>query len=346
MRKLKAYILFFMIACFGYSQDTQFSQYFSASLFLNPAFAGVYNFPSVHMNHKRQLQSVDVINELTQVSFIFPIKPGGPLERSIGGIGLMAYNERNGINGVFQNSAAFVTYAQNFKFGILSSDIITFAVQAGYENRSLNFSDLSWGSQYNPFYGFDDTLPTPVTEFDDTKGSLVVNAGFMYYYNPDRNYLLYRYSAFSGFSATNVNGPNKSFNVQNATPEPMLLKYNGGVEVKFNKLYVTPSLLFLYLRRNYQFNAGLNFAYSPRADRYRSRGNQVLFGAWYRFRDSFIFMGGVKMSSLVIRASYDLNSNLFVQERTVDIAQNSFELSIQYHLTNNSGYRKLSNPLF
>ena len=328
------------------AQDTQFSQYFSASLFLNPAFAGVYNDPSLHMNHKRQLQGVDVLNELTQVSFIFPIKPGGNYERSVGGFGLMAYNERTGINGVFQNSAAFATYAHNFKFGILSSDILTVGVQAGYENRSLNFSSLAWGSQYNPFFGFDDTLPIPVTEFDTQKGTMIVNLGVMYYYNPNRNYLLYQYSAFSGFSATNVNRPNKSFSVDSKSVEPMLIKYNGGIEAKFNRLYVTPSLLFLYLRGNFQFNAGVSYAYSPSADRYRSRGNQILFGVWYRFKDSYIFMGGIKFASMAIRASYDLNSNLFVSDRTVNISQNSFEISIQYHISKNAGYRRISNPLF
>lgn len=346
MRKLLLYISICLNSVFLLGQDTQFSQYYSASLFLNPAFAGVYNDPSLHMNHKRQVQSVDVISELTQVSFIFPIKPGGKLERSVGGFGLMAFNERNGLNGVFQNSAAFLNYAHNFKFGILSSDILTVGVQVGYENRSLNFSELAWGSQYNPFFGFDDTLPIPVTEFDDRKGTLVANAGIMYYYNPDRNYLLYGYSAFSGISATNLNRPNKSFNLDSGSPEPMLIKYNGGIEAKFNKLYFTPSLLFLYLRGNYQFNAGLNVAYAPKAGRYRARGNQLLFGTWYRFRDSFIFMGGVRLSSLAIRVSYDLNSNLFVAQKAIDFAQNSFEISIQYHISNNDGYRKISNPLF
>lgn len=347
MRNRIVHILSLCLVTVGlYGQDTQFSQYFAASLFLNPGFAGVYNDPSLHMNHRMQVQNSDAVNELTQVSFIFPLKPRGRLERSIGGIGVMAYTEKSGINGVFQNNAAFLNYAHNFKFGILDSDILSVGVQAGYETRSLNFSALRWGSQYNPFFGFDDTLPVPVTEFDDQKGTLIVNAGLMYYYNPGRNYLLYRYSAFSGFSATNVNRPNKSFNVENSSPEPMLIKYNGGVEIKFNKLYATPSLLFLYLRGNWQFNAGLNFAYSPGAERYRSKGNQILFGAWYRVRDSFIFMGGVKLSSLAIRASYDLNTKLFVAERGVDIAQNAFEISIQYNISKNVGYRRISNPLF
>ena len=346
MKKIGIYISILLLFRVAQAQDTQFSQYFSASLFLNPAFAGVYNEPALHMNHKRQVQSVDVINELTQVSFIFPLKPGGAYERSIGGIGLMAYNERSGINGVFQNSAAFLTYAHNFKFGLLSSDIVTLAVQAGYENRSLNFSSLAWGSQYNPFFGFDDTLPIPVTEFDNQKGTVIVNAGFMYYYNPTKNYLLYTFSAFSGFSATNVNRPNKSLNVTSESTEPILWKYNGGVEAKFNKLFVTPSLLFLYLRKSVQFNAGISFAYSPNQNKYQSKGSQILFGTWYRFKDSYIFMGGVTFSSMTIRASYDLNSNLFISDRAVDISQPSFEISIQYNISKNTGYRKISNPLF
>lgn len=349
MNKVFAYIaVFTILPFFAKSQDTQFSQYFSASLFLNPAFAGVYNDPSLHMNYKKQLQTLDIFTELTQVSFVFPIKQPGRADRSIGGFGLMAFSEESGITGspVIQNSAAFLTYGHNFKFGILSSDIITIGIQAGWETRRQSFSDLNWGSQYNPFFGYDDTLPTPVTEFDTSIGVAVVNAGIMYYYNPERNYLLYSYSAFSGFSVTNLNGPNKSFNVQSSSPEPRRWKYNGGVEIKINKLYTTPSLLFLYQGGSVQFNTGLHFAYVPKADRYKARGSQLLVGTWYRFKDSFIFMGGVKFSSMAIRASYDLNTKLFAQNIDVQIAQPAFEISIQYSLSKNQGYRRVSNPLF
>lgn len=349
MKKFRVSIWLCFLCNVLFAQNTQFSQYYSAALFLNPGFAGVYNHPSVHLNHKRQVQNVDIVNELTQISLIYPIRPkNSTIERPIAGFGIMAFEERAGIDGIFQTSGAFFTYAHNFKFGILSSDILSVGVQVGYENQALSLSSLAWGSQYNPFFGFDETLPAPVTEFDDQTGALVVNGGIMYYYNPGRNYLLYRYSAFSGFSATNLNGPNKSFSTISDSPEPMLLKYNGGVEIKLKKLYVTPSLLFLYLRGNYQFNAGLNFAYSPRSDRYRSVGSsKLLFGAWYRLRDSFILMGGFQYQSLAVRASFDMNSNLFAQERFVDIAQNSFEISIQYHLVRGrGGYRRVSNPLF
>ncbi|WP_421763594.1 PorP/SprF family type IX secretion system membrane protein [Ekhidna sp.] len=329
-----------------FAQDAQFSQYFAASLYLNPAFSGIYNDPSVHLNHKRRLQSVDVINELTQVSFIFPIKPNGQFEQSIGGAGIMAFNEKSGFQGVYERNSVFVNYAHNMKFGLLASYLISVGAQVGYEIRRLNFSNLAWGSQYNSFYGFDSRLPVPVTEFNDQQQNLVVNAGIMYYYNPERNYLLHKYSAFVGVSATNLNRPNTSYSTDNESMEPILLKYNGGFQLKFNKIFVTPSILYLYIRQNQQFNAGVNFAYVPNANDYQAKGTQLLFGTWYRLRDSFIFVGGIKFSSLAVRVSYDLNSTLFVPEKNIDLAQHSMEISIQYSLSKGLDLKRISNPLF
>lgn len=335
-----------IIIIFTYGQEAQFSQYYAASLYLNPGFNGIYNDVSLHMNHKRQLQTGEIINELTQVSFIFPIKPKGSIEQSVGGAGIMAFQEKSGFQGIYERKSVFLNYAHNLKFGLLSSYLISVGVQAGFEMRELNFSGLTWGSQYNPYFGYDNTLPLPITEFDAQKQNFVVNAGVMYYYNPERNYLLYRYSGFVGVSATNLNRPNTSFTVAEESTDPILLKYNGGLELKFNKLFVTPSLLFLYLSRNYQYNAGLNIAWVPEADGYSAKGMQLLFGSWYRLRDSFIFMGGVKMGQLTVRASYDLNSKLFVSDNNVNFTQNSMEISLQYNLSKGDQFRKASNPLF
>ena len=168
-----ATILFLISSMLLNGQEAQFSQYYAASLYLNPGFSGIYNDASIHMNHKRQLQSVDVINELTQVSFIFPIKPNGPYERSIGGAGIMAFNEKSGFRGVYERSSIFANYAHNIKFGLLSAYLVSIGVQVGYELRKLDFSNLSWGSQYNPFFGYDNTLPIPVTEFNDQQNTIV-----------------------------------------------------------------------------------------------------------------------------------------------------------------------------
>jgi len=298
------------------------------------------------MNHKRQIQTGDVINEITQVSLIFPIKPKGSIEQSIGGFGLMAFNEKRGFQGIDETNSVFLNYAHNLKFGLLNSYLLSLGIQAGYRIRGLEYSSLAWGSQYNQYLGFDDALPAPVNEFDNRKENFILNAGFMYYYNPERNYLLYQYSGFFGISATNLNRPNTSFTVDEESIDPIQLKYNGGIEFKLNKLYVTPSLLFLYLSRLWQYNAGLNFVWAPDADRFDLSGPQLLMGAWYRLRDSFIFMGGVKVKQLTVRASYDMNSKLFLPETNVNFTQPSMEISLQYNFSSGDGLRRASNPLF
>lgn len=345
MRKIITTISLALVSCSLLAQEAQFSQYYAASLYLNPGFNGIYNDMSVHMNHKRQLQTGEIINELTQVSLILPIKPKGQ-KKSIGGAGIMAFNEKSGFQGIYERNSVFLNYAHNLKFGLLTSYLVSIGIQAGYEIRKLNFSKLTWGSQYNPYFGFDNTLPIPVTEFDSQKQNFIVNAGVMYYYNPERNYLLYNYSGFVGISATNVNRPNTSFSVAEESREPMLIKYNGGIEFKFNKLFATPSLLFLYLNRTYQFNAGLNMAWVADADRYRAKGTQLLFGVWYRLRDSFIYMGGVKVKQLTIRASYDMNTKLFFADQDLDFFQNSMEISLQYNFSSGTSAKRASNPLF
>lgn len=344
MRKLTTIFLISFFTC-SFGQE-QFSQYYAASLYLNPGFNGIYNDIALHMNHKRQLQTEEVITELTQVSFIFPIKPASKTERSIGGAGIMAFKEKSGIEGIYDRTSIFLNYAHNFKFGTLDGYLLSIGGQIGYDVRRLNYNSLQWGSQYNPFFGFDNSKPVPVSEFDAQKQSVIINGGAMYYFNPDRNYLLFNYSGFIGIAATNLNRPNTSFTVSEETSDPILIKYNGGIELKFNKLFVTPSLLFLYLSKNYQYNVGLNMSWAPDADRYAATGTQLLFGTWYRFRDSFIIMGGIRVNQFTVRASYDMNSDLFVPNRDINITPNSVEISLQYSFTNSNAIKKFSNPIF
>ena len=186
----------------------------------------------------------------------------------------MVYSEISGPNGIQQIDGVFANYAHNFKFGVLSAYVISFGVQVGYEQRQLSFDNTQSGSQYNKYYGFDDSLLGIGSEFNDQSGSPIVNVGFMYHYNPDRNYLLYKYNAFAGVSLTNANRPNISSSVIGSNDvAPMLLKYHGGIEFKLNKIFVTPNILAFYKRSwtNTQFNAGINISYVPNANLYPVR---------------------------------------------------------------------------
>ncbi len=334
------------------AQETQFSQYYTASLYLNPAFAGVYGSPNFSLNYRQQQPGALTKDVLMQASFVFPITVGDFSEQ-IGGVGVTAFNSQRGLNGIEEITGFYLSYAHNFELGIASPDLIIIAAQGGMENVSATFSELSWASQYSPYIssGYDSSLPIPVTEFDERSSSIVANAGIIYFYNRERNYLLYRYSAFSGLSVTNINRPDKSLNKDNQYIPPILYKYHGSMEFKLGSLYLMPSILALFHASDFLFNGGFYVSYPTEINRgfsLDSRGLELILGTWYRFRDSFIFILGFNNDQVGARISYDLNTQILANQANDlrGIQQPAFEISLQYNLNRSSRLRKVSNPLF
>lgn len=330
----------------SFGQELQFSQFFSSSLYLNPAFSAIYVEPSLFVNYRRPLDNGIIYNETSQISMSLPVLMNEAENLPRGGVGIMAYNNQSGYEGIFKISGIFLNYGHNFSIGRLSTEVIALGVQFGYENYRVNFSDLRWGSSYNPYYGYDDSITTPTSEFDDETNHPIVNAGIMYYYNRQRNFTLYNYSAFSGFAITNLNRPDKTFVKDGKAQAPMLFKYHGGFEFKVRKFNILPNILVQYQSRNFTADGGIYTWYSFHENTFGTGQDiKLVGGAWYRLRDSFIFLAGINYNSLSVKASYDLNSNLFY-DYEVGYSRNTFELSLQYVLRKESRVRKISNPLF
>ncbi len=350
------YISIFLILSIcsaAFTQQVQFSQYYSASLHLNPAIAGIYQEPSFHISYRQQVSdrsNEGVVNNLSQASIILPVKKKGRMKKMLGGFGAMVYNNSAGLEGVFTTNGAFINYAQNIYIGALEGETIIVGAQIGYEQTSLAFSKLIWGSQYSPFVGTDPTKPAPVTEFDGQVGYPVINLGAMYYFNKERNFLLYRYSAFSGFVVTNINRPNTA--LVSSGPESrqkLLYKYHGGFEFKLSKFDFMPSILGTIQNGIFQFNGGGTVAYSlKKMKRYTvsNRGLKLAGGAWYRLRDSFIVYLGFRSPIFNAGISYDMNTKVFFDSGNLFQTQPSVELSMQYFLYKGGRIRRVANPLF
>ncbi len=357
MKKILTISLFLVSQCI-LGQTVQFSQYYSASLHLNPAVAGIYQEPSFHASHRRQIseKGTQVVNNLSQASVILPIKSKGRFQKMFGGVGAMAYREDAGVPGVYVTNGFFVNYAHNIYLGRLEGETIIVGAQLGYEQRNFQVSDLIWGSQYSPFVGTDITAPTPVSEFDDQVGYPIVNFGAMYYFNKERNFLLYRYSAFSGLVISNITRPNTAFvSSGDLARQRIVLKYHGGFEFKLEKFDFMPSILGTIetkkgnLFNNFQFNGGGTVAYSLQNEkRYTvsNRGTKLAAGAWYRLRDAFIFYIGFRSPVLNAGISYDMNSKLFFEDQNLPTVRPSFEVSVQYFMYQNTRSRRSGNPLF
>ncbi len=330
----------------AFAQEIQFSQYFSTSTYLNPAFAAIYVDPTFTVNYRKPLDNDILYNETNQVSGTIPLLINAADNLPRAGVGFMAYTNKSGFQGIFNTTGAMASYAHNFSMGALNTEVIAIGGQIGYENYRVSFSDLNWGSNYNPFYGYDDEQQTPVTEFDESTSHLIINAGVIYYYNRERNMNIYNYSAFSGFAVTNLNRPDKSFAKSGKNRAPMLYKYHGGVEFRVDRVNILPNILMQYERGNFTFDGGVFLWYSLKKNNFGNKKDvKLVVGSWYRLLDSFVFLAGINYEAFSFKASYDLNSELFYNN-PINYSQNHVELSIQYTISKETRMRKISNPLF
>ncbi|MBV6642874.1 MAG: PorP/SprF family type IX secretion system membrane protein [Cyclobacteriaceae bacterium] len=344
----KATILLLSVLCFisVEAQEDDFSQFMLSSIYMNPAYASSYTDLALNLNYKRQdLREASI--QTSQVSLVFPLKLD-QVSDNVAGIGLMAFNQTID-DGLYAENGIYLTYSQNFTLGLLGSDLIAVGVQGGYARSAFTPSNFKWGSQFSQyvFDGYNTFVPAPVTEFDNSANRLTFNVGAMYYYNRKRNYLLHNYSAFSGIAIYNVNKPNDAFSFDKSGRK-MIIKYHGGMEVRTGNLYVLPNVLFQVTRGTVSTIVGFHFAYSfVSTARFtsNSKGFQLLLGSWYRLRESFSFLGGLQWNTLAIRGSYDLNSNLFVDDQAIDVTP-AFELSLVYFLSGDQTLRKMNNALF
>lgn len=341
----KLFISFLFIASLGVkAQDLQFSQFFGTSLYLNPAFSAVYVDPTVFINYRRPANTAAMSSQASQISATYPllIDPAENTPRA--GAGVMAYSIQDGPQGIFKKTGILLNYAHNFSIGALNTEVIAVGIQGGYENLRLDVGGLSSPSDYSPY---SDENGIGGLSINEAVAHPIINAGIMYYYNRERNFNIYNYSAFSGFAVTNLNRPNISFStIGGASKAPMLLKYHGGIEFKAGKMNIMPNILVQFepQQGNFQADGGIFSVYSV-GGRYNPVKVKLIAGAWYRLRDAFILLGGINYNALSIKVSYDMNTNLFF-DKNVEVSTNFLELSLQYNIANKDAIRKISNPLF
>lgn len=345
------------------AQQVQFSQYYSASLHLNPAIAGIYLSPSFHIGYRRQVSgsqttggSERFINDLSQASLILPINKKRAFGMPSGGIGIVLYTNGAGPAGGIKTNGIMVNYAHNIQVGpVRGKETVILSLQTGYEQMRLVTDNLRWGSQYNPYLNgsFDRNLPVPFLDgFTQSPGYPIVNFGAMYYWNIERNFHTYRYSAFSGFTVNNINQPKSSFlSVDEEATINMFYKYHGGFEFRFRSFDFLPTILGTYTNGVIRFNAGGTIAYDLQdTKRFVSSNNgmKLAFGIWHKWKDSFIFYGGFRSASLNIGLSYDLSTKEFIDDSDLINFGAATELTLQYFFVKNSkkSRRSSANPLF
>jgi len=284
IRKLCILLFILLITGFGgFAQDHMYSQFFNSPIYLNPALTGQFQ-GDLRMNliYRNQFTSVPGSFNYLSASIDYNIPKFG------GGLGLLITRSSEGTAFLTTNNIAG-TYA----YSVGSQDfVLSFGLQAGIANNSINWNNLIFGDQIDPRYGYipGSTSSAELPEFNNK-----------YYFDSGAGINLVAGEFDLGGAVMHLNTPNVSFT---GTPSklPMRLTLHGSYRLDLNtqdnndeydKSYLIPSIVYYGQSASQSYSVGFQY----------KRPN-ISAGLWYRSGGA-----GGGPSSVVLSLIFDIFIN-------------------------------------
>lgn len=299
--KIKIFILIIFLGVVKdtLAQDPQFSQFYAAPIYYNPAFAGSSFRDRVVVNYRNQWPSLPgkFVTYAASYDHFF--------RKYNNGIAIMATTDKAGTGNLRSSSLAGI-YAHQLE---LSSKWMARAgIQLGYGFRSMDYYGLTFGDQLN-----EAGIPLPTEDNTSNRHDNIT------YFDAGTGFLLYSENLWVGVSAHHLNRPNQSV-IEERALLPMRFAVNAGYKIPIldnkrrglNSLEpeksVTPAILYKHQGEFDQLDAGLYVHYAP-----------IVLGVWYRGlpviknykrgiynHDAVVVLVGYKMPNISFAYSYDL----------------------------------------
>ena len=297
----------------AYGQHYQFSQFYSAPAYLNPAFTGANVCSRVNLNYRNQWAGIPGGFTTYQVSV------DHTLARYKSGVGLQVFKDKAGLNGL---STTQVNFLYAYETRINKKIMGRAGISAGTSQRKVDYSAFTFGDQIARNDGgssLDQLRSSSVRYFDGAAGILVFSN-----------------SAWGGLSAAHINQPNQSL-TGDVSRLPVEYKLHGGYKWVLDEAAAgralpddhSVTIAFNY-KKQAKFNQ-LDFGAYYNKD-------MIVLGCWYRgipiFKptkyylnnDALVFLVGLSVAKCKIGYSYDLTLSKLTNANT----NGSHELSMTY----------------
>jgi type IX secretion system PorP/SprF family membrane protein len=246
------------------SQDPQYSQFYAAPLYLNPAFAGSSQQGRLGLNYRNQWPSIDA-NFTTFSAFA-----DFYLEDYNSGFGAIMTRDLANALGL-QNT----TFGLQYAYQLQLTKKISFrpGVQVAVNSRSLNYSKLIFGDQIDPVTG----SIRPGTGENLSTGPTVIY--------PDLSFggLFYSARGWLGVAGSHLTRPNQSLTGSEDRLPTKFSAHAGwkfyltpgtmgeGYSLKSQERSITPAFQYRHQGKFDQMDVGLYFTMEP-----------LVIGMWYR----------------------------------------------------------------
>ncbi|RZS95156.1 PorP/SprF family type IX secretion system membrane protein [Cecembia calidifontis] len=321
MKKLLLCFSFLVIASFGKAQDIQFSQFYAAPIYLNPAFAGSSEMTRFGVNFRNQWPGLE--HSLNAYSayfdhYFFNLNSG---------IGLIVNGMNETVAGL---STTEVGLAYSYRVQLGFNSFLRFGGQASFFSRDANMNQFIFESQIDRGTG----------SVGDQSGELLGLDSRHRYVDYHFGMLFNNEFGWLGLSAHHITQPNISFIDDQISRWPMKISAHGGLKFDLsggsvrNFMNNSQGQRELVLAFNYkhqdpfnQLDLGAQFNLQP-----------VVFGLWYRGlpnlgnalpnNESLIGLVGFSLGNgLDIGYSYDFTLSPLGQANTGGAHEVSMRLS-------------------
>lgn len=313
MRKILIVIIYSIHISILYCQDPQYSQYYSAPLLLNPAFAGSSECYRAGANTRIQWPGLN--RSFNTYSVFFDAN----LKSLRSGLGIVAVHDNIGTARLSTNeiSAMYSYYVSVHKHANLR-----FGIQGTYASRNADYSSLIFEDQFNGELLLNGSTADQIVNYSNTQyldfsGGVVLFGDELYWI---------------GFSAHHLNRPDQSF-YMGESRLPIKYSLHGGYNFVFEKGMGFKRGEFMRLIPTFHYKAQGKFDQLD-VGVYMIE-HRYLFGILYRGlvikqhenirnNDAVTLHFGYQFSHLEVHYSYDITTSRLGYENTFG----SHEISI------------------
>ena len=291
----KLLILLMYCSSFAHAQDPEFSQYYAAPLYLNPAFAGTSVDHRFIANYRNQWPSISQAFETYAFSYDYN------LSQYNSGLGVLVMADKAGSANL--KSTQF-NFQYSYKVQMSDKLILSSGLNFGLGSRSIDFNKLIFYQQLD-FSQNSDNIPPPPSN---------LNVAGQTYFDFGGGLLVYSRKVWLGFSMAHLNRPNRSL-LNEETEIPVKTSVHGGVRIPlYNGVFkrertasIAPSFVYKQQGNFDQLDLGTYFFYEP-----------MVVGLWYRgipieqnakdnvSHDAVVVVLGFQLQNVELSYSYDV----------------------------------------
>ncbi len=308
--------------------DPHFSQYYAYPLWLNPALTGVVDGDMrFTANVKDQWAGISNGYKTAAISGDFRTSDKVSL-------GFNMIDQAAGSAG-YNYFAGYASFAYQISFSQTGYQKISFGLQAGLINRSVDASKLQFDDQYIPGLGYDPTV-TSADVISTTNGTIFDSNVGVFYYDGDPNGNL---NFFGGVSASHLApAHNQAASDGLSGSIPFRYTVHGGARVRVaNFADITPHALYVGEQKNKIIAIGLNTEFKLQEN------YSFILGGMYRVNDAAVANTGFHLKNMIIGMSYDFNNSAL---QSAINHQGGYELSLSYVFTHRLPNREQVCPRF